>query len=97
MASAAPVTRFNVAGFALFANFAAILAHNSVERTQYAKSRISGIPPIAKWLAAPVKAVNVIINTLVPTAVFNSYPKTLVNANAGPVSTDKTDHAAKQD
>ena len=31
-----------------------------------------GIPPMVKWLTAPVNAVKVIINTLVPTAVFNS-------------------------
>ena len=29
-------------------------------------------PPIAKWLTAPVSAVALIMNTLVPTAVFNS-------------------------
>ncbi len=33
---------------------------------------ISGKPPITKWLAEPVRAVNVMIKTLVPTAVFNS-------------------------
>ena len=33
---------------------------------------------MAKWLTAPVNAVNVMINTLVPTAVFSSYPSTLV-------------------
>ena len=32
----------------------------------------SGAPPMAKWDTAPVKAVNVMINTLVPTAVFSS-------------------------
>ena len=32
----------------------------------------SGVPPIAKWLSAPVRAVKVIMKTLVPTAVFNS-------------------------
>ena len=31
---------------------------------------------MAKWDTAPVRAVKVIINTLVPTAVFNSYPRT---------------------
>ena len=41
----------------------------------------SGIPPIAKCDIAPVSAVNVIINTLVPTAVFSSYPNTLVRIN----------------
>ena len=36
------------------------------------------LPADAKLLAAPVKAVKVMINTLVPTAVFSSYPNTLV-------------------
>ena len=33
---------------------------------------------MAKCEAAPVNAVNVIMNTLVPTAVLSSYPKTEV-------------------
>ena len=37
---------------------------------------------MTKCETAPVNAVNVIINTLVPTAVFNSYPKTLVNTKS---------------
>ena len=32
----------------------------------------SGVPPIIKWDIAPVRAVKVMINTLVPTAVFSS-------------------------
>ena len=32
----------------------------------------SGAPPMAKWLTAPVRAVKVMMNTLVPTAVFSS-------------------------
>ena len=67
-----PVARFNVSGVALFANLAAILAQSKVEKMQNTSAHISGIPPMAKWLAEPVKAVNAIINTLVPTAVFNS-------------------------
>ena len=67
-----PVTRFKVFGVALFANTAAILAHNRVKRTQRIQTVQSGMPPIAKWDTAPVNAVNVIMNTLVPTAVFNS-------------------------
>ena len=31
---------------------------------------------MAKWLTAPVRAVKVMMNTLVPTAVFSSYPST---------------------
>ena len=76
-----PVTRLRVAGFALFASTAAILAHSKVETMQMIKHQRSGIPPITKWLIEPVNAVNVIINTLVPTAVFSSYPKTLVKTS----------------
>lgn len=73
-----PVTRFNVFGVALFANTAAILAQSNVKITQRIHTVQSGIPPIAKWDTAPVNAVNVIMKTLVPTAVFNSYPRTEV-------------------
>ena len=76
--STPPVARFNVAALALFANFAAILAQSSVDKTQKSRQGKSGRPPIAKWLAAPVNAVNAMINTLVPTAVLSSYPSTLV-------------------
>ena len=67
-----PVARFNVTALALLANLAAILAHRSVEATQKLRHQISGMPPMAKWLIEPVSAVNAIIKTLVPTAVFNS-------------------------
>ena len=71
-ASTMPVTRFKVTALALLANLAAILAQSRVDITQNNRQSISGIPPMAKWLMAPVRAVKVIINTLVPTAVFNS-------------------------
>ena len=32
------------------------------------RERMSGTPPIIKWLMPPVRAVNAIMNTLVPTA-----------------------------
>ena len=80
--STTPVARFSTIGSALLANRAAICAHKKVLRTQNTRHRISGIPPMAKWLTAPVKAVKAIINTLVPTAVFSSYPKTLVRINS---------------
>ncbi len=67
-----PVARFKVLGVALFANTAAILAHNSVNRMQAIQIKGSGIPPIVKWETAPVRAVKVMMKTLVPTAVFNS-------------------------
>ena len=58
------------------------LIHSNVEAAQNASAHQSGAPPMAKWLTAPVKAVKAIINTLVPTAVFSSYPKTLVRINS---------------
>ena len=73
-----PVALFNVSGVALFANLAAILAQIRVNATHQINTVQSGAPPIIKWDAAPVNAVNAIIKTLVPTAVFNSYPNTLV-------------------
>ncbi len=42
----------------------------------------SGVPPIIKWDTAPVRAVKVMMNTLVPTAVFSSYPSTLVRMSS---------------
>ena len=77
-----PVARLRTTGLALLANFAAILAHKSVDRTQNTSAHISGIPEIAKCPKAPVKAVKVIIKTLVPTAVFSSYPKTEVRISS---------------
>ena len=42
----------------------------------------SGVPPMAKWETAPVSAVKVMMKTLVPTAVFSSYPSTLVRISS---------------
>lgn len=67
-----PVARFKVLGSALLAKRAAILAQIKVKITHREKTVQSGVPPMAKWETAPVSAVKVIINTLVPTAVFNS-------------------------
>ena len=67
-----PVARFKVFALALFANFAAILAKTRVNAMQSTNGSQSGFPPIAKCESEPVSAVNVIINTLVPTAVFSS-------------------------
>ena len=64
---------------ALFAKTAAILANNKVNNIHKIHTVKSGTSPIVKWEVAPAKAVNAIINTLVPTAVFNSYPRTEVN------------------
>ena len=61
-----------VLGLALLAKTAAILAHIRVNAMQRMNTNQSGVPPIIKCEAAPVRAVNVIMNTLVPTAVFNS-------------------------
>lgn len=67
-----PVTRFRVLGVALLATSAAILAQISVKITQRANTVQSGAPPMAKWDAAPVNAVNAMMKTLVPTAVLSS-------------------------
>ena len=48
MVSTTPVARFNVAVLALLANFAAILAHISVNSMHKIRQSTSGIPPIAK-------------------------------------------------
>ena len=62
----------------LLANLADTCAPMKVKIIQSKSTLKSGIPPIIKCDEAPVNAVNAIINTLVPTAVFNSYPNTLV-------------------
>lgn len=64
-----PVARFNVFGVALFAKTAAILAHIRVKSTHNISTVQSGAPPMAKCDAAPVNAVKVMMNTLVPTAI----------------------------
>ena len=66
----------------MFAKIAAILAHINVNTIHNIHTVISGIPPIAKCDTAPVRAVNVIINTLVPTAVLSSYPRTEVSISS---------------
>ena len=67
--STIPVARFKVFADALFAKTAAILAQRSVNAIHKSSTNQSGFPPMAKCEAAPVKAVNAMINTLVPTAV----------------------------
>ena len=67
-----PVIMFKSFGSALFAKRAAILAQISVKTIQRIRIVQSGAPSMIKWLTEPVSAVNVIIKTLVPTAVFNS-------------------------
>ena len=67
-----PVARFSVLGVALLAKTAAILAQSRVKTTHRAKTVQSGAPPMVKWETAPVRAVKVMMNTLVPTAVFSS-------------------------
>ena len=71
-ASTIPVARFRVLGSALLANTAAMRAHSRVNTTHSAQTNQLGAPPIMKWETAPVRAVKVIMNTLVPTAVFSS-------------------------
>ena len=70
--STTPVARFSVLGSALLANTAATRAQIRVKTTHSASTVQSGAPPMVKWEMAPVSAVKVMMNTLVPTAVFNS-------------------------
>ena len=67
-----PVARFRVFGVALFASTAAVSAQIKVNITHKPHTSQSGVPPITKWDTAPVRAVKVMMNTLVPTAVFSS-------------------------
>lgn len=66
-----PVALFKVLGVALFANKAAILAQTRVKRIHKIHTVKLGNPPIIKCEIAPVRAVKVIIKTLVPTAVLS--------------------------
>ena len=70
--STTPVARFRVLGAALLANTAAMRAHSRVNTTHSTQTPQSGAPPIMKWETAPVRAVKVMMNTLVPTAVLSS-------------------------
>ena len=72
-----PVTRFRTFASALFANPADTCAPVNVAAIHRMSAGISGLPPIAICDTAPVNAVNVMMKTLVPTAVFSSYPRTL--------------------
>ena len=66
----------------MLANLAAMRAQSRVLTTQQIRQNTSGIPPMAKWLAEPVNAVKAMIKTLVPTAVFSSYPSTEVRSSS---------------
>ena len=66
----------------MLANTAAMRAHSRVNTTHKPHTSQSGVPPIIKWDTAPVRAVKVMMNTLVPTAVFSSYPSTLVRMSS---------------
>ena len=76
-----PTTRFKVFVLALLAIIAAILAQSKVNITHSTRQRMSGRPPIKKWLIPPVRAVNAIINTLVPTARCMGYPRNEVRTS----------------
>lgn len=72
MTNTTPVVWFRTLGVLLLAKRAAMRAQSRVDRTQKIRAHRSATPPMAKWLTEPVKAVKAMINTLVPTAVFNS-------------------------
>ena len=68
-----PSKRFIVFAEALFANLAVANAPTRVKEIHVRSIHISVIPPpMTKWDTAPVRAVNDMMNTLVPTAVFSS-------------------------
>ena len=67
-----PVARLRVFAVALFANKAAILAPRKVAITHTSRAPKSGFPSMTKCETAPVRAVKVIMKTLVPTAVLSS-------------------------
>ena len=71
-ASTMPVMRLSAAGSARLANTADTLAPTKVATTHRISANGSGRPPMTKWDTAPVKAVNDMIKTLVPTAVLSS-------------------------
>ena len=72
MVSTTPVTRLRALAEARLAKTAAILAPRSVTTTHTVRANTSSPPPMATWETAPVKAVKVMMNTLVPTAVLSS-------------------------
>lgn len=59
-------------GFGLVGKYRGDPRPDRVNTTHSASTVQSGAPPMVKWEMAPVRAVKVIMNTLVPTAVFNS-------------------------
>lgn len=61
---------------------AATRAKTRVNTTHSAMTVKFGISPKEKWETAPVRAVNVIIKTHVPTAVLSSYPSTEVRISS---------------
>ena len=68
-----PTTLLRVFGVAIFANLADTAAPKRVNIMQSTRMRGLEMPPfMAKWETEPVKAVKVIMKTLVPTAVLSS-------------------------
>ena len=67
-----PVSRLSKRVPALVAMRAAICAQIRVKRMHSTSRSGRGGAPRAKWLTAPVRAEKVMMNTLVPTAVFSS-------------------------
>lgn len=72
--STTPTVILSVLGFTLFAISAASCAVTSVLNMQVIIAVVSGKPPIPKCDTAPTSAVNVMINTLVPTAFLSGNP-----------------------
>ena len=81
-ASTQPVTRLRVRGSARLAKTAETWAAARVTAAHTTRANRSMPPPMATWDSAPVRAVKVMMNTLVPTAVLSSYPSTEVNTSS---------------
>ena len=75
-----PTIRFSVFPSAPVAILVAIFAQKKVNTVHRINRSIWGGSLRTKLLTAPVSAEKVIINTLVPTAVFSSYPSTMVKS-----------------
>ena len=77
-----PVIRLSIIFDTLFAMTADTLAAAKVAPMVINRIFRSGKPLMTKWDTAPISAVKVIMKTLVPTPVLNSYPATTVRVKS---------------
>ena len=79
-----PIILFSFAASTLLAYLLATFAPIKAEILVMIKGN-NKVPPTIIWTTAPTKAINAIMNTLVPTPVLRSYPNLIVN-NASKLS-----------